>query len=207
VLLGDSTDGGATPSNWRARAQGSGQDYLPIMDVEGSGKGQHVGLGYMESWISNPKPIDASASVRELFTYRRAHASHVLQALVRVRRTGDHVGPLSVRLESPEGQTLAVSNVPGAQVPSDGPGWVSATFKRPPLLRTGEKLALVLRSAGGTFEAFPLRKGIAFGFAGATAFTAGYAQFSRAGSWRGWDQWGDTDRSDGDLQFALRLRA
>ena len=130
----------------------------------------------------------------------------MVQALVRVRRTGDHVGPLSVRLESPDGKALAVSNVPGAPVPSDGPGWVSATFRKPPLLRTGEKLALVLRSHGGGFEAFPLRKGLAFGFAGATVFTAGYAQFSSGGRWTGWDQWGDTNRSDGDLQFALRLR-
>jgi hypothetical protein len=37
-------------------------------------------------------------------------------------------------------------------------------------------------------------------------FTAGYAQFSHAGGWTGWDQWGDTNRSDGDLQFALQLR-
>jgi hypothetical protein len=205
VLLGDSTDGGATPANWRARAQGSGENYLPIVDVVGAGERQHVGLGYMESWISNPKPINGSAAVRELFTYRRASAARVMQALVRVRRTGDHVGPLSVRLEDPFGHTLAVANVPGALVPSDGPGWVSATFRNPPRLHNGQKLALVLRSAGGTFEAFPLRKGLAFGFDAATVFSTGYAQFSRSGSWTGWDQWGQSNRSDGDLQFALRL--
>ncbi len=206
VLLGDSTDGGATPANWRARAQGSGENYLPIVDIVGARKGEHIGLGYMESWVSNPKPIDTSAAVRELFTYRRASGARVMQALVRVRRTGDHVGPLSVRLEDPFGKTLAVANVPGALVPSDGPGWVSATFRKPPLLHNGQKLALVLRSAGGTFEAFPLRKGRAFGFDEATVFSSGYAQFSRSGSWTGWDQWGQSNRRDGDLQFALRLR-
>ncbi len=206
VLLGDSTDGGATPANWRARAQGSGENYLPIMDVQGAAKAQHLGLGYMESWISNPKPIGGSAAVREVFTYQGASAARVLQALVRLRRTGDQIGPLSVRLEDPRGRTLAVANLPGANVPSDGAGWVSATFRRPPLLRQGEKLALVLRSARGTFEAFPLRKGLAFGFDGGTVFSGGYAQFTRAGKWTGWDQWGDTNRTDGDLQFALRLR-
>jgi hypothetical protein len=110
-----------------------------------------------------------------------------------------------VRLEDPRGRTLAVANVPGALVPSDGPGWVSATFRKPPRLRKGQKLALVLRSAGGTFEAFPLRKGRAFGFDDGTVFSGGYAQFSRSGSWMGWDQWGDSNRTDGDLQFALRL--
>ena len=137
VLLGDSTDGGATPSNWRARAQGSGENYLPIIDIVGAGDGQHVGLGYMESWVSNPKPIDSSAAVRELFTYRGKGAARVLEALVRVRRTGDQVGPLSVRLEDPDGKALAVASVPGALVPSDGPGWVKATFPKPPLLREG----------------------------------------------------------------------
>ena len=68
VFLGDSADGGATPKNWRARAQGSRDNYLPIMEIAGGRTGQHLGLGYMESWISNPKPIHSSASVRELFT-------------------------------------------------------------------------------------------------------------------------------------------
>jgi hypothetical protein len=145
--------------------------------------------------------------VRELFTYRGSRAARVLQALVRVRRTGDQVGPLSVRLEDPGGRALAVSNVEGPLVPSDGPGWVSATFRKPPLLRKGQKVALVLRSAGGTFEAFPLRKGLRFGFDSGTVFSSGYAQFSSSRSWTGWDQWGDSNRSDGDLQFALRLRS
>ena len=65
----------------------------------------------------------------------------------------------------------------------------------------------MLRSTGGTFEAFPLRKGLAFGFADATVFTAGYAQFSGNGGWAGWDQWDHPNRRDGDLQFALRLRS
>jgi hypothetical protein len=207
VLLGDSKDGGGTPANWRARAQGSGENYLPIVDI--SGNKRHMGLGYMESWISNPKPIDPGASVRELFTYTRSRPARLVEALVRVRRTGDWVGPLSIRLENPEGTVLAVAKVPGALVPADGAGWVSAIFRKPPLLVRGETVALVLRSAGATFEAYPLRKGLAFGFDSGTFFGSGYAQFSRSrsGSWKGWDQWGDTNRKDGDLQFALRLRS
>jgi hypothetical protein len=207
VLLGDSKDGGATPTNWRARAQGSGDVYMPIIDVAGATNVQHLGVGYMESWISNPKPIGGSAAVRELFTYKGSASARVLRALVRVRRTGDQVGPLSVKLEDPRGKTLATSSVPGAQVPGGGLGWVSATFRHPPVLRPGQKLAFVLRSAGGTFETFPLRKGSAFGFDGSTVFDWGYAQFSSSGTWTGWDQWGDSNRKDGDLQFALRLRS
>ena len=205
VLLGDSTDGGATPTNWRARAQGADQSYLPIIDIVGAAKGQHLGIGYMESWISNPKPVGPTAAVRELITYRRPRAARVVEALVRVRRTGGRIGPLSVRIEDPKGNALAVSNVPGARVPGDAAGWVSATFLKPPLLRKGHTYALVLRSAGGTFEAFPLRKGTAFGFDPTTVFSSGYAQFLRGGRWQGWDQWGALDRADGDLQFALHL--
>jgi hypothetical protein len=90
-------------------------------------------------------------------------------------------------------------------VPSDGLCWVSSTFRHPPVLRPGQKLAFVLRSAGGAFETFPLREGTAFGFTGNTVFGSGYAQFSSSGDWTGWDQWGDSNRKDGDLQFALRL--
>jgi hypothetical protein len=205
VLLGDSKDGGATPTNWRARAQGSGDVYMPIIDVAGAQDGQHLGVGYMESWISNPKPIGGSAAVRELFTYRGSGSARVLRALVRVRRTGDPAGPLSVKLEDPRGRTLATSSVPGTQVPSGGLGWVSTTFRHPPVLRPGQRLAFVLRSPGGAFETFPLREGTAFGFTGNTVFGSGSAQFSSSGSWTGWDQWGDSNRRDGDLQFALRL--
>ena len=207
VLLGDSTDGGATPSNWRRRAQAPDIRYLPIIDIAGANAGQHLGLGYMESWISNPKPIGGPAAVRELFTYRRARPARVLEARVRVRRTGATAEPLSVRLEDPNGKLLALSEVPGARVPSTTAGWVSAIFRKPATLRDGERLALVLRSVGGTFEAFPLRKGLAFGFDGQTLFGDGSAQFLTDGKWTGWDQWDQPNRKDGDLQFAFHLHS
>jgi hypothetical protein len=204
VLLGDS-EGGAAPSNWRTRGGAAFDKYLPIVEIAGASKEQRLGIGYMESWISNPKRIDRTDAVRELFTFTQAREARVQRALVRVRRIGDHVGPLSVRIETEQGHALAVANIPGAQAPLDGAGWVSAVFRKPPLVRNGQKVALVLRSAGGTFQAYPLRKGTAFGFGPATVFSSGYAQFLHGGSWKGWDQWGDADRRDGDLQFALQL--
>jgi hypothetical protein len=206
VLLGDSSDGGATPSNWRTRGGAAFDRYLPIVDIAGATKEHRLGIGYMESWISNPKRIDHSDAVRELFTFKGARAARVLRAVVRVRRIGDHAGPLSVRIETEKGTALAVANISGDLAPIDGAGWVSAVFRKPPLLHSGQKVALVLRSAGGTFQAYPLRKGLAFGFDPATVFSSGYAQFLHEGKWRGWDQWGDHDRHDGDLQFALELR-
>lgn len=65
----------------------------------------------------------------------------------------------------------------------------------------------MLRSEGGTFEAFPLRKGLAFGFDAQTLFGDGSAQFLKDGNWTGWDQRDRPNRKDGDLQFALRLHS
>lgn len=205
VLLGDSTDGGATPTNWRRRAQTPDVRYLPIVDIAGARSGQHLGLGYMESWISNPKPIGGAAAVRELFTYRRA-AARLVEARVRLRRIGSDDGSVGMRLERPDGTLLAESAIPAARVPSETAGWVSVVFSTPPLLHPGERVALVLRSKHGSFEAFPLRKGSAFGFDRSTVFADGYAQYTQDGGWTGWDQWDKPNRADGDLQLAMRLQ-
>jgi hypothetical protein len=59
-----------------------------------------------------------------------------------------------------------------------------------------------------SYQTFPLRKGTSFGFDPRTVFSGGYAQFSSGGArWTGWDQWGQRDRRDGDLQFALDVRS
>jgi hypothetical protein len=77
--------------------------------------------------------------------------------------------------------------------------------REPASLRVGERLALVLRSDDADFEAYPVRDGSPYGFGAGTTFTSGYAQFRSEGNWVGWDQWGESDRKDGDLQFALQL--
>jgi hypothetical protein len=73
-------------------------------------------------------------------------------------------------------------------------------------LGAGEAAALREAAASPSYATFPVRKGTDFGFDSGTVFTAGYAQFTTGGDWTGWDQWGVSDRRDGDLQFALDLR-
>jgi hypothetical protein len=52
-----------------------------------------------------------------------------------------------------------------------------------------------------TYEIFPIRKGLAYGFQNTTYFPDGHAEFEQNGLWFGWTQWGVANRTDGDLQF------
>jgi hypothetical protein len=146
--------------------------------------------------------------VRERFLFRAPAAAHVTQVRVRVRRTAPGATPLRVRLETPAGKVLAESDIPASNVGDTLPTWVVARFAHAPEIRPGMAVALVLRSdASGSYDTFPLRDGSKFGFAPQTVFSAGFAQLTSSGNaWTGWDQWGSTDRHDGDLQFALELR-
>jgi hypothetical protein len=71
-------------------------------------------------------------------------------------------------------------------------------------VEAGTPLALTASAARDrSYQTFPLRKGTAFGFDPGTLFAGGYAQYSDGGSWTGWEQWGQRNRRDSDLQFAL----
>jgi hypothetical protein len=71
----------------------------------------------------------------------------------------------------------------------------------------GTPLALTASAAGqSSYRVFPVRKGTRFGFDARTMFSDGYAQFSHGTGWAGWKQWGQSDRRDADLQFALEVR-
>jgi hypothetical protein len=203
VLLGDGADM-AKPGEWRTRSESSTQVYTPIVDIFG-GKGQHLGVGYMESWVTNPKPIGEAHEVRELFTFSRKKTERMIQARVRVRRTDSDDAPLEIRLETASGKLLAGASVAPTDVPSSTPGWVEARFAKPPTLKPGEQYALVLRSDDVEYETYPLRDGTAFGFSSSTVFPSGYAEYDAGEGWGGWDMWGESNRRDGDLQFALLL--
>ena len=206
VLWAYPSSGAESPIRWQADRFNSGSDYLPVVDVVGGAPGQHVGFGYMEVWSDNPKPIGGAAGVRERFIYNRSRAARVAGASIRVRRTSDIAPPLHIRLETLSGQVIATATVPASHVPSSSPGWVVTSFAEPPSVRPGQVLALILTAdSDGAYEAFPIRDGSMFGFGNATVFPSGYAQFGNGASWTGWDQWGQPDRHDGDLQFALRL--
>jgi hypothetical protein len=202
VLLGGTSDGGATAHSWVSRSQRRGDRYAPILEVEGGRPGQHLGLGYMEVWVSNPKPIGGGASVRQLLGSRPA--SRITGVWLRLRRRDGEAAPLTLRIERATGGVLASRTVPAAAVSSGTPQWVHVRFPKPVTVRGRDALALVAVSAGGaSYEAFPIRKGTEFGFHEGTVFGGGHAQFAEGSAWLGWDQWGGHNLRTGDLQFAL----
>jgi hypothetical protein len=202
VLLSGTTDGGATPRDWVPRSQHRGDRYAPILEVEGGRPGQHLGLGYMEVWVGNPKPIGGGASVRQLLGTRPA--SRITGVWLRLRRRAGETAPLTLRIERTTGGVLASRTVAAARVSTGAPQWVHVHFPKPVTMRGSDPLALIAASSGGaSYEAFPIRKGTEFGFHAGTVFEGGYAQFAEGRTWLGWDQWGGHDLHTGDLQFAL----
>jgi hypothetical protein len=171
------------------------------MEVAGRRADQHLGVGYMEVWVNNPKPIGGAQMVRQLIAPAAGKA--IAGAWLRLRRRRDTDAPLTLRIERAGGGVLASASVPGNTVPSDHPGWVHVRFpSRVPL--DVEPLALTASaSARSSYETFPIRKGTEFGFHPRTMFDGGYAQFTQGGAWVGWDQWGGRNLKNGDLQFAL----
>jgi hypothetical protein len=202
VLLGHARHGRAQRYHWRPRARRD--QYLPIIDVVGSRPGEHTGIGYMEVWVTRPKPIGDAAMVRQLISTGDGASTQITGAWLRVRRRGDTRVPLQLRIEQLTGGTLASARVPARRVPGKRPGWVRVGFSRPVSLGPGATVALTAAAdAPRSYEAFPVRKGTQFGFGAGTVFDRGYAQFNDGSGWIGWDQWGGRDQHNSDLQFVL----
>jgi hypothetical protein len=200
TLLGSRGHGGGRAIRWRPRTDVPGERYVPILDLVGGGG--HGGMGYMEVWVDNPKPIGGAASVRQ--TFLAPTGRRITGAWLRVRRTRPTSAPLQLRIDRPGTGTLAAADVSARDVPSSGYGWVRVRFAQPVSLPAGTALALTAVSRDtAAYEAFPIRQGTEFGFGSGTVFNGGYAQFSVGDEFVGWDQWGARDRRDGDLQFAL----
>jgi hypothetical protein len=192
------------PGDWRPRRSEPHEYYLPILEVNGARSGQRSGLGYMEVW--DPKPIGGGAGVRQLLQTPANRTTRVAGAWLRVRRDGNASAPLVLGLEGPDGRSLASASLSPSDVPSRDAGWVHVRFASPVALPPGANVTFSASSSGGaSYEAFPIRKGVDYGFDSATYFNGGYAQFNTGGGWVGWDQWGGHDEHDSDLQFALDL--
>ncbi len=194
-------DGTGTGRSWEPRRSEPQEYYLPILDVVGARKAEHVGLGYMEVW--DPKPIGGDAKVRQLLRPDRK-LSRVTGVWLRVRRADAASGPLTVGLERPNGEVLASTRVVPRSIPNAEPGWIYARFWKPVSLAASSDYALTASAASASsYEAFPIRKGTGFGFDRKLIFNGGYAQFNDGNGWVGWDQWGGHDERNSDLQFAL----
>jgi len=178
------------------------QTLTPILQVDYS-DGTTAGQGYMEVWVGVPEPISGTAAVREAFANNSSANMAVTSVSIRVNRTAG-TAPLTVRLEQSDGTLIEQGTVAAASVPvAADPTWVTYTFSAVRTLFAGQGYNLVLEAPSGTtYTAYPIRKGVAYGFAPTTTyFNDGYAQFNPGSGWVGWTQWGVTNRTDGDLQF------
>jgi hypothetical protein len=191
-------------SSWHPRRSDPHEYYLPILEVVGARDGQRSGLGYMEVW--DPKPIGGDAGVRQLLKTPATGPTRVGGAWLRVRREEDAEAPLVIGLDGPDGGALASATLSPREVPARDAGWVHVQFSSAASLPPGTDVTLTASSAQpGAYSAFPIRKGVDYGFDSTTYFDSGYAQFNTGAGWLGWDQWGGHDRHDSDLQFALDL--
>ena len=174
----------------------------PIFELDFT-DGASMGQGYMEVWVGAPEAISGDLAVRETFTVSGGDKD-VTQVSVRVARLSG-AGDLTVRLEQADGNLVEQGTVAASSVPLSSTAkysWATYKFSAMRTLLNGETYHLVLEAPSGTtYQAYPIRKGSAESFRSSTFFPDGYAEFDVAGSWAGWTQWGQTNRTDGDLQF------
>ena len=112
--------------------------------------------------------------------------------------------PLTLTLTEADGTVMARETVAAASVRQGVSAWVEASFPVSHVLATGVAYRLTLSAPADTqYSLYPLRKGADKGFAAATLFPDGCAQFTTSGDagWTGWDMWGTPNLSTGDLQF------
>lgn len=180
--------------------------YTPIIQFEFV-DGWTEGIGYMEAWVGAPQAIGGLNSVRQQFTVSGA-SRKVGSVAVRVARASG-TGSLKVRLETSAGALIEEGTIPSSALAITSPlsyRWVQYSFQSPRTLAAGQSYHLVLTAPAGTvYQAFPIRKGLHYGFNDTTYYKDGHAQFKSGSNWVGWTQWGVTNRTDGDLQFHFGL--
>jgi hypothetical protein len=187
-----SSEGGA----WKERP-----GYTPIYELDFT-NGASEGVGYMEGWVGSPRPISGTQAVRETFTV--SSDVKVSTAAIRLSRIKG-TDPLVVRLENANGTLVHEGRIPAANIPvtsAGSPVWTKLYFGASYTLLAGHTYHLDFEaSSTSLYEAFPIRKGYAYGFRSSTYFPYGHAEFNQNGTWVGWTQWGVPNRVDGDLQF------
>jgi hypothetical protein len=179
---------------------------LPILELDYQ-DGFSEWNGYMEVWVGAPQNISGTAAVRETITVSGTQ-KNVASATVRVARISGS-DPLLVRLENGDGTLIEQGEIPAASIPLTSPAsyaWATFTFSSAHTLLPGQTYHLQFGAASTSrYQAFPIRKGLDYGFQNTTYFPDGYAQFNQTGTWVGWTQWGVSNRTDGDLQFYFTL--
>ncbi|HWC20219.1 MAG TPA: hypothetical protein VG498_24605, partial [Terriglobales bacterium] len=187
--------GGVSPGEWRVRL-----NMTPIMEIDYA-DGTVDGVGYMEIW--HPRIISGTRAVRQNFTVSTRDLK-VSRVSVRLARTSG-LGPLGIRLEQSDGRIIEQGWVDALPIPARH-SWVTLRFKEVHSLHRSHAYNLVLTSPPSvTYEVFPIRAGVEYGFSPGTYFVDGYAEFTDGSRWTGWDQWGEQNRTSARLQFYFTL--
>jgi len=156
--------------------------------------------------VGYPRIISGVHAVRETFTV--SSNVSVSSAAVRVSRIYGN-NPLVVRLENANGTLVHSGGISALDilVSNEGsPTWTKLNFGASYTLLAGHTYHLVFEAPSTSlYETFPIRKGYKYGFRSSTYFPTGYAQFNLSGSWYGWTAWGQSNRTDGDLQFYFNV--
>ncbi len=195
-LLGSRTN----PGSWTNISTGQSDSYTPILELNYM-DGFSDGVGYMEVWSENPRTVSGTSAVRQVFTMTAADQP-VAQVSVRVRRLSG-TDSLIAEIQTMAGATVARGALAASKV-GTAYSWVTIPVGNK-LLGGGQKYMLEFRcAASSTYDLYPIRKGSGSSIDFKSAlFIDGYAQFTTGGTWQGWDQWGQPDRRDGDLQYYL----
>jgi hypothetical protein len=184
-------------------------EYTPILALAYA-NGAREGVGYIEVWVNASKAISGLARAREAFTVSGGDRV-VASASIRLMRLSGG-SPLTVRLAAADGTLVAGGTIPAAAVPIGIPGedggpltWATATFAAPVALHDGAAYRLVLSAPADTaYSVFVIRKGVAYGFPGATYFADGHAQYDAGSGWVAFDPGWRGPLDEGDLQLYLR---
>lgn len=194
--------------SWTAmRGTGEGTT-TPILQLNYA-SGVSSGMGYIEVWSDAAKEISGNYRVREAFTVTGNDRQVSSVSLRLARISGSQ--PLMVALESADGTQLWEGTIPASAFPlgdkNSGGSTRWATLELPGAFRlvAGRSYRLVLSSEQETtYSIFPVREGIAYGYAESTVFADGSAQFDDGSGWAAFHpSWrGPLDQSD--LQFYFR---
>ena len=195
-------------SDWSAKRDKGQGTITPIMSLDYA-NGERAGLGYMEVWSETAKTISGPSRVRQHF-YVDGIDRLVSSISVRLARLGGS-GPLTVRLESQDGDVIATGEIPASSVErtgspaKGGSTWARLMLERPITLPAGAGYNLVLSADRDTrYSIFGLREGVAYGYPAPTYFSMGGAEYDDGSGWVALEPpWrGPLDESD--LQFYLQ---
>ena len=190
-------------SGWFPRRSRPHEFYLPILEIVGARPSQRAGLGYMEVW--DPKPIGGDAGVRQLLRTPAGRTTRVKGAWLRIKRERGTDAPLVIGLGRSDGAALASATLASSAVPTAtraGSTRRSRGRRRSP----GAARSRSTASAGPRrppYEAFPIRKGVDYGFDTSTYFDAATRSSTRRRLARLGPVGGSRPPRRRDLQFAL----